>query len=55
VLLLKVHPQILQDVLFRIERVFDGFFRRLKETGAMAFESCEQRRLHHLAQPSPYV
>jgi putative transposase len=31
VLLLKeVHSQVLQDVLFRVERAFDGFFRRLK-------------------------
>lgn len=32
VLLLKeVHSQVLQDVLFRIERAFQGFFRRLTE------------------------
>lgn len=37
VLLLKeVHSQVLQDVLFRVERAFDGFFRRLKESGTKA-------------------
>ena len=26
-----IHSQVLQDVLFRVERAFQGFFRRLKE------------------------
>jgi len=31
ILLLKdIHSQVLQDVLFRVERAFDGFFRRIK-------------------------
>lgn len=32
----EVHSQVLQDVLFRVERAFDGFFRRLKESGVKA-------------------
>ncbi len=27
----EIHSQVLQDVLFRVERAFQGFFRRLKE------------------------
>jgi len=30
-LLLDVHSQVLQDVLFRVEKAYQGFFRRLKE------------------------
>jgi putative transposase len=34
--LLSVHSQVLQDVLFRVERAYDGFFRRLREKGGKA-------------------
>jgi putative transposase len=30
-LLKEVHSQVLQNVLFRAEKPFDGFFRRIKE------------------------
>jgi putative transposase len=36
VLLKDVHSQVLQDVLFRVERAFQGFFRRLKEKDGKA-------------------
>lgn len=32
----KIHSQVLQDVLFRVERAFQGFFRRLKEGNGKA-------------------
>ncbi len=35
-LLKEVHSQILQDVLFRVEHAFNGFFRRLKEKDGKA-------------------
>ena len=35
-LLKEIHSQVLQDVLFRVERAFDGFFRRLKEKDGKA-------------------
>ena len=31
-----IHSQVLQDVLFRVERAFQGFFRRLKEKNGKA-------------------
>ncbi|MCX5804008.1 MAG: transposase [Proteobacteria bacterium] len=31
-----MHSQVLQDVLFRVERAFQGFFRRLKEKNGKA-------------------
>ena len=37
VLLLKeIHSQVLQDVLFRVERAYQGFFRRLQERSGKA-------------------
>jgi putative transposase len=35
-LLNEVHSQVLQDVLFRVDRAFQGFFRRLKENSGKA-------------------
>ncbi len=32
----NIHSQVLQDVLFRVERAFQGFFRRLKEKNGKA-------------------
>lgn len=34
--LAEIHSQVLQDVLFRVERAFQGFFRRLKEKNGKA-------------------
>ncbi|MGC9976782.1 MAG: transposase, partial [Syntrophales bacterium] len=35
-LLNEVHSQVLQDVLFRVDRAFQGFFRRLKNNNGKA-------------------
>ena len=35
-LLNEVHSQVLQDVLFRVDRAFQGFFRRLKDNNGKA-------------------
>jgi len=32
----EIHSQVLQDVLFRVDRAFQGFFRRIKEKNGKA-------------------
>lgn len=33
----EVHSQVAQEVLFRVDRAFDGFFRRVKNEGTPGY------------------
>ncbi|WP_239639002.1 helix-turn-helix domain-containing protein, partial [Thermodesulfovibrio thiophilus] len=49
----QIHSQVLQDVLFRVDRAFQGFFRRIKEkndkAGYPRFKGGRKIRLYHIS------